>query len=169
MFFILVSQTPGKGLLQGAGRSPVRLLLPQSNLINILSDGLMTLYPQGSWAGPVVSHQSEGRCDAGRTFIHLSVSLFVCIAVATLIAIEMYSGDSKRDDLRPHRQNKWDDVYMNYTVVFQCTQDSFTGVPGLLTQFKWSLENASGRWGRPKDLCRPSKAFTVIQWSLKAK
>lgn len=92
----------------GLWRPLARLLDPQSGFINVLSHDSMTLHPQGGLTAPAASHQSEKRRDAERIFIHLSVSLFVCVAVATCIAIETNSRGSEgerscSDELRTHR------------------------------------------------------------------
>lgn len=73
--------SPGEGSVQGSAhlwRSPVR---------------------QTSWVWFSKHLDSKPRAS----FIHLSVFLFVCVAVATLIAIEMFStGSERHDDLRTH-------------------------------------------------------------------
>lgn len=73
------------------------LLDSEFGFINVLSDDIITLSPQGRSAAPAVSHQPARRRDAKGIFIHLSVSLFTCVAVATLIAIETYSRGSREE------------------------------------------------------------------------
>lgn len=84
-------------------------------------------------------HQSETGRDTKGIFIRLSVSLFVCVAVATLIAIETYSGGSQScaDDLKTHRRKRMC-VCSRFSGDFQ---GPLIGFQGSLRGFKWSLKH----------------------------
>ncbi len=73
------------------------LLDSEFGFINVLSDDIITLSPHGHSAAPTATHQPVRRRDAKGIFIHLSASLFVCVAVATLIAIETYTRGSREE------------------------------------------------------------------------
>lgn len=73
------------------------VLDPELSFIKVLSDDLIILNPQFQSAAP--SHQFKRRCDAMGIFIHLSVSLFLCVVVPTLIARQMYLEGLRESEL----------------------------------------------------------------------
>lgn len=108
--------------------------------INALWDDIIALNPQGRSAAPAASHQPVRRRDAKGIFIHLSVSLFTCVAVATLIAIETAPEGLKRREWvssMSSRLNKEKDVCI-FIIVLLVVK----GVPLVLRWFKGSWRNS---------------------------
>ena len=122
-------------------------------------------------------HQSETSRDTTGIFIRLSVSLFVCVAVATLIAIETYSRGSQScaDHLKTHWRKRMS-VCSRFSRDFQGPligfQRSLRGFKWSLKQFQWSLESFQWSvkglvlWRTSSDPWTPSKETWMLSSGL---